>query len=244
MILEAAGIGSGMRVLDLGSGMGDVAFIVAELVKSTGEVLGIDRAQEPVAEANLRAEQQGFGNVRFVVGDIHNAAPDGPFDAIVGRLVLMHVADPAAVLRAQSALLGSGGVVVPIEFDLDSARSLPSTPLVGKALSWLHEAYARSSIAPALGPRLWTVLKEAGLRPMGMIGVQPHFGPHDPDGPTILAGIIRTALPLLQRTAVATAEEVGPDTLQQRLTDELANAGAIFAHPMLFGVWATIDRTP
>jgi SAM-dependent methyltransferase len=223
--------------------MGDVAFVAADLVQSTGDVVGIDRAPEPVAKASLRAQQRGYGNVRFVIGDVHDAAPHGPFDAIVGRLVLMHVPDPVAVLRAQSAVLRSGGMVVPIEFDLDSARSLPSTPLVGKALSWLREAYTRSGVAPTLGPRLWTVLQEAGLRPRGMIGVQPHFGPHDPDGPAILAGIIRTALPLLQRTAVATSDEVGPDTLQQRLTDELANAGAVFAHPMLFGVWATVDRT-
>jgi hypothetical protein len=55
----------------------------------------------------------------------------------------MYVPEPAAVLRTQAGLLRSGGVVVPIEFDLDSARSLPSTPLVGQALSWLREAVAR-----------------------------------------------------------------------------------------------------
>ncbi len=42
-----------------------------------------------------------------------------------------------------------------------------------------------------------SVLKAAGLQPLGMIGVQPHFGPEDPDGAAILAGIVRTALPLI-----------------------------------------------
>jgi SAM-dependent methyltransferase len=242
MIFEAAGIRSGMRVLDLGSGMGDVAFVAAELVGSSGEVVGVDRSPEPVAKAKLRAQQQGFGNVHFVVGDIHDAAPDGPFDAIVGRLVLMYVADPAAVLKTQSDLLRSGGVVVPIEFDLYAARSLPSTPLVGQTLSWLSEAFTRSDIAPALGPRLWSVLQDAGLRPVGMIGVQPHFGPLDPDGPAILAGIVQTALPLIERTGVATAVELGLDTLQQRLRDELADAMAVFAHPTLLSAWAVIDN--
>jgi SAM-dependent methyltransferase len=241
-IFVTAGIRSGMRVLDLGSGMGDVAFVAAELVGSTGEIVGIDRSPESVARANLRALQQGYTNVRFVVGDIHDTAPDGPFDAIVGRLVLMYVPDPSAVLKTQAALLRSGGVVVPIEFDLSSARSLPSTPLVSQSLSWLSKAYARTGVEAALGPRLWAVLQDAGLRPIGMIGIQPHFGPDDPDGPAILAGIMRTVLPLIERTGVATAAEVGADTLQQRLSDELVGAAAVFAHPTLLSAWATIDR--
>jgi protein-L-isoaspartate O-methyltransferase len=87
-ILEAAGIRPRMRVLDLGCGAGDVAFVAADLVGPEGEVVGIDRAREPIAKANQRASHQGVENVRFVTGDIHDTAPDGPFDAIVGRLVL------------------------------------------------------------------------------------------------------------------------------------------------------------
>lgn len=86
------------------------------------------------------------------------------------------------------------------------------------------------------------VLREAGLRPIGMMGVQPHFGPEDPDGPAILGGIVRTMVPLMERTGVATAADVGSDTFEQRLSDELAAAGAVFAHPTLVSAWATIDQ--
>jgi ubiquinone/menaquinone biosynthesis C-methylase UbiE len=231
-----------MRVLDLGSGAGDAAFVAAELAGSAGEVVGIDQSADSVAKATARAAERGLSNVRFVVGDIHDRAPDGPFDAIVGRLVLMYMADPAAVLRTQAGLLRSGGVVAPIEFDLHSARSLPATPLVGQALSWLREAFTRAGIDLALGPGLWAVLQAAGLRPSGMMGVQPHFGPEDPDGAAILAGIIRTVLPLIERLGVATAAEVGADTLQQRLSDELATSAAVFAHPMLISAWGTANE--
>jgi SAM-dependent methyltransferase len=238
-ILQAAGVRPGMRVLDLGSGAGDVAFAAAGLVGPAGEVVGIDQSPDAVAKATARAGQRGLSNVRFVAGDIHDPAPGGPFDAITGRLVLMYVPDPAAVLRTQAGVLRSGGVVAPIEFDLHSARSLPATPLVGQALSWLREAFTRGGIDPALGPRLWAVLQAAGLQPSGMIGVQPHFGPEDPDGAAILAGIVRTVLPLIERTGVATAAEVGADTLQQRLSGELATSAAVFAHPMLISAWGT-----
>jgi len=238
-ILAAAGVRPGMRVLDLGSGAGDVAFVAAELAGLAGEVVGIDQSPDAVAKATARAGQRRLLNVRFVAGDIHDPAPGGPFDAVIGRLVLMYVPDPAAVLRTQAGVLRPGGVIAPIEFDLHSARSLPPTPLAAQALSWLDQAFTRAGINPALGPGLWAVLQAAGLQPSGMIGVQPHFGPDDPDGAAILAGIVRTVLPLMERTGVATAAEVGTDTLQQRLSGELAASAAVFAHPMLISAWGT-----
>jgi SAM-dependent methyltransferase len=236
-ILQAAGVRRDMRVLDLGSGAGDAAFAAADLAGPAGEVVGIDQSPDAVAKATARAAGLGLPNVRFVAGDIHDRAPDGPFDAIIGRLVLMYVPDPAAVLRTQAGVLRPGGVVAPIEFDLHSARSLPPTPLVSQALSWLRETFTRAGVDPALGPGLWAVLQAAGLQPLGMIGGQPHFGPEDSDGPAILAGIVRTVLPLIERTGVATAAEVGAHTLQQRLSDELAASAAVFAHPMLISAW-------
>jgi ubiquinone/menaquinone biosynthesis C-methylase UbiE len=84
-----------MRVLDLDSGLGDVAFVAAELIGPTGEIVGIERSPDTAAKANIRAQQSGLSHVRFVVGDIHDVGPAGPFDAIIGRLVLIYVPEPA-----------------------------------------------------------------------------------------------------------------------------------------------------
>jgi SAM-dependent methyltransferase len=241
MILHAAGIRRGTRVLDLGSGVGDVSFVAAELVGSDGEVVGIDQSGESVAQANSRAREHAAGNVRFCVGDIQDTTEGGPFDAIIGRLVLMYVPDPVAVLRTQARVLRPGGLVAPIEFELNSARSIPSTPLATRALSWLTQAFEGAGINGALGPRLWTVLQEAGLQPEGMIGVQPHL--NAADGAAILAGIVRTAVPLIERAQAATADEVDAETLEQRLKAELDAVGGVFAHPTLFSAWATAPQT-
>jgi tRNA A58 N-methylase Trm61 len=56
-LLVEAGVTRGMRVLDVGTGRGDVAFLVAELVGETGCVVGVDRAPEAVAVARERAEK-------------------------------------------------------------------------------------------------------------------------------------------------------------------------------------------
>ena len=74
---------------------------------------------------------------------------------------------------------------------------------------------------------------------MGMLGIQPHFGPDDPAAVALLAGIIRTAAPLIERTGVATAEEIGVETFARRLRDELQRNSAVWAHPTLFSAWAT-----
>jgi SAM-dependent methyltransferase len=242
MIFAAAGIRAGMRVLDLGCGAGDVAFVAADLVGPEGYVIGVDRSADALGRARLRAEQRGLTEVEFVEGDIHDPAPGGPFDAIVGRLILMYVPDPAAVLRQQATVLRAGGLVVPIEFDIPAGRALPTTPLVSQALAWVVEAFAKGGIQPALGTRLWAILREAGLRPLGMLGIQPHFGPDDPGAiEGGLAGVIRTAAPLIERTGVATAEEIGVETFAQRLRDDLQMNQAVFAYPMLLSAWGITD---
>lgn len=83
---RAAGLGAGMRVLDLGSGAGDVAMLAARLAGPDGEVVGVERDPAAVRSATARAQEAGFANVRFVHGDAQTLdGVAGPFDAVVGR---------------------------------------------------------------------------------------------------------------------------------------------------------------
>jgi ubiquinone/menaquinone biosynthesis C-methylase UbiE len=72
-ILDLAGVRAGMRVLDLGSGTGDVAFAAADLVGPSGEVVGLDQSAEATATARARAAERGVANVTFIEGDIHES---------------------------------------------------------------------------------------------------------------------------------------------------------------------------
>jgi SAM-dependent methyltransferase len=176
--------------------------------------------------------------VQFIEGDVHDPAPGGPFDAIVERAVLMWVPDPAAVLRQQATVLRPGGLVVPIEADFSMVRWLPESALSAQVRSWVLEAFAKAGIA-GLGPRLWAVVEEAGLRPLGMIGVQPHFGPGDEVGLAFFLENMRAIVPLIVDTGVATAEEIGTQTFEQRMMDETERTRAVAATYMLLGAWAT-----
>src|SRR5262245_64076065 len=57
--LREAGLMAGMRVLDVGSGAGDVAFLAAELIGNSGEVVGIGRSGAAVTGARGAAEDHG-----------------------------------------------------------------------------------------------------------------------------------------------------------------------------------------
>jgi SAM-dependent methyltransferase len=238
MIFAEAGIRPGMRVLDLGCGAGDVSFIAADLVGPDGSVVGVDRSRGALTRARVRAEERGLAQVRFVEGDLREPTPGGPFDAIVERLVLMWVPDPAALLRQQATVLRPDGLVVPIEVDVSTIRWLPETPFATQVRSWLVEAFAKAGIA-TLGPQLRSIVLQAGLRPLGTIGIQPHFGPGDPVGIAAVVENMRIAAPLIVSTGVATAEEIGMETFERRLRDEQERSQAVAATPMLLSTWAT-----
>src|SRR5262249_29503487 len=80
-LFREAAIGPGQRVLDLGSGMGDVAMLVAQLVGPLGEVVGVERDANSVARAKARAAAAGLRNVSFLNTDLNNLADERPFDA-------------------------------------------------------------------------------------------------------------------------------------------------------------------
>ncbi len=240
-ILTLAGIEPGMRVLDLGTGAGDVALTVAEMVGASGAVVGVDQSSEALARAAQRCEQRGVANVTFVHDDLHSAAVSGPFDAVVGRLVLLYTPDPAVVLKRYAALVRPGGVVVAMEFEMTAAGLLPSTALSDRAVGWIAEAFRRAGLDPLLGARLGDVLEAAGLEQPTVLGLQTYLPPADPIGPRMVSGIVRTLLPVHERTGIATAREVGIDTLQQRLAAVQAEADAIFKPPALVGAWARVS---
>jgi SAM-dependent methyltransferase len=71
-----AGIGPGQRVLDLGSGVGDVALLVGKLVGPSGEVVGVERDPRSIARARARVAEAGLRNVTFTQSDVSQIPSD------------------------------------------------------------------------------------------------------------------------------------------------------------------------
>src|SRR5215471_5148414 len=98
--LREAGVGTGQRVLDLGSGVGDVSMAIARLVGPMGEVVGIERDRASISKAQARCEAAGFHNVSFEHADVSDLHGEKSFDAVVGRFILMFLPDPEVALRS------------------------------------------------------------------------------------------------------------------------------------------------
>jgi ubiquinone/menaquinone biosynthesis C-methylase UbiE len=163
-LFREAGIGTGQRVLDLGSGVGDVTLIAARLVGPSGEVVGIERDPRSIARAEARVAEAGLGNVRFTQTDTAQIPGDSAFDAAVGRYILMFLPDPVSVLRSLSLKVRPGGVLAFQEpcwkSFLEQSQRLP---LWSAAASLLVETFQRSGTNTEMGPELSRVFQEAGL---------------------------------------------------------------------------------
>lgn len=109
----------GARILDLGSGSGQDAYVLAQLVGETGEVVGVDITpqQLAVAREHLDWHRERFGyaqsNVSFIEGDIEQldtlGLEPGSFDIIISNCVINLAADKARIFRAAYELLKPGG---------------------------------------------------------------------------------------------------------------------------------------
>ncbi len=125
-LLQATGIGPGMRVLDLGTGLGHVSLLLAGLVGPSGEVVGVDRDERMLEAAEARRAAAGAANVRYLQGDVRSYRDAEPFDAVVERLVLFHLPDAVDVVRHHVGNLRPGGIFAAIEFDVGAARTEPA----------------------------------------------------------------------------------------------------------------------
>src|SRR5262245_1067197 len=160
----AAGIGSGMKVLDIGSGAGDVALLAADLVGPTGRVVGIDVNSAILETARARAGAAGWSNITFVNGDVREVALDSDFDAVVGRWVLMHMTDPLGVLRHLVTRLRVGGIVAFHENDFTYPPSvLPQTELSAQIQRWAIPPAGTPGRETRMGTKLLKLYIEAGL---------------------------------------------------------------------------------
>ncbi len=236
--LGLAGLRPGMRVLDVGCGAGDVSFLAARLTGPDGHITGVDRAAEAVERARARAEDATLTNIRFVAGEAEHLELDAPVDAVVGRLVLMYNPDAAGLLRRLRRLLVPGGLMTFQEFDMTRTASEPTCALFEQTMDRVRETFRRVGAGVRTGLQLHQIFVTAGLPAPQMIeGARVEAGPESPAYEQV-AGIVRTLLPALERTGVATAAEVDINTLAQRLRAEAVALNAVIVTPPLIAAWS------
>ena len=235
-LLIDAGISTGMRVLDVGCGSGEVSLILASMVGSSGEVLGIDRDEKSIVVARERVQGLNLSNVTFLKSELSEPLPEfGLFDAAVGRRILMYLPNPVDTIRHIKTALQPAGVLVFQESDSTMVPGrLKSLPLHEQVNDWIWRTVEREGANIHMGFDLPSTFEQAGLvvesiRAEAIIqGQNTHYP---------LATIVRAMLPRIIQHGVATETEIDIETLDQRLKEERPPS-LVYVSDMTFGVWA------
>jgi len=242
--LLSAGITPGMRVLDIGCGLGDVALIASRLVGPEGEVVGIDADPAVLRIAEERARQDGCCHVSFECSNLAAYNSRREFDAVLGRHVLIHTQDPLSTVRKAASVLTEEGIAAFEEYDLSFwAAGYPAVMLAAN-LQWaIVEAFRHMIPHANIGMRLPWLIQEAGLTQVR--ANSECLIDEGPDSPFCdwLAETIRSALPAMEKVGVAAiAGDI--ETLAPRLREQVASAGARLTSPLIVRAFGRKTRTP
>lgn len=238
--LRQAGLEPGMRVLDVGCGPGDVSIAAAHLVGPAGSVTGVDAQASILDLAALRAAEAGLSNVTFRHAAVEELDAPRPFDAVIGRLILMHLPDPVASLRRLVGLVRPGGLVSFQDFEVSGARSAPAVPLFERVRDVIVQAFRGAGATTETGTALPGIFHAAGL-PMPALTMGACLGPlSDPDIMGFVMGVWRALSPVAVQLGLDVGDLADLDRLPARLVAEAAEAGAIAILPPLVSAWARV----
>jgi SAM-dependent methyltransferase len=237
-LLLEAGLTNGMRVLDVGSGAGDVAMLISTIVGSTGQVIGVDRSPAAIAVAKKRAELAYLSNIQYLEGDPIELDFGETFDAVVGRIVLMFYPRPAEVLRKLTFYVKPGGLVIFQEPDFDAGHSLPPVPLYEQGRAWVTRALRAAGADPQIGLKLLPLYVSAGLPAPQMRYDAIVGGGANWRGCAAGVEMLRSLLPVIEKFGIADAKEIDIDTFEDRYRSQLADCGSVVVSPPIVGAWS------
>jgi SAM-dependent methyltransferase len=232
-VLSAAGVRRGMRVADLGCGVGTVTALLAGLVGPEGHVVGIDFSGAQLAQA-LDRLPPGITNTRFVEASATaTGLPYGSFDLVYCRFLLIHLPDPEGALREMRALLKPNGILVCEDGDLTTSGSEPPSAFSAFADLWGRLGPAKG-LDYTLGRRLYQMVRHAGFPAPEITFNQPVAarGENKP----FLELSVAEAGPAFVEAGLITAEELERTLAEMRRLNEDETVLAVM--PRMAQVWA------
>ena len=217
-LLDLAGIGAGMRVLDIASGTGLPGLPAAEAVGAGGSVLLTDQSPEMLAVARDNAAERGLTNVEFRLVDGESLdVPAASFDAATCRWGIMFMPEPARCLRRVLGALKPGGRFAVATWGPPEQNPFVTIPM-GVLLKYKSDIPRPDPNAPGIFAfsqrnRLAAVFSEAGFTDVATEDMELY--PSDFDSPddywemTLRGGPVSRWLPEL------------PEDVQQKVREEI-----------------------
>jgi len=201
----------------------------------------MDRSAAAVTTAKQRAGARFLGNVDFREGDPAEITFERPFDAVIGRYVLLFQRDPAAMLRRLAAHARPGGVIFFHEPDWDGVRSFPPAPTHDRCSGWIRETLRSSGVDTRMGTKLFSTFVAAGLRaPEMQLETLVAGGANNANPLRIIADLAGSLAAEMGRLGIATAAELDLETLAERMIGEAAANGSVILSRFEVGAWSRV----
>jgi SAM-dependent methyltransferase len=230
--LSQVGLAAGWTCLDVGCGDGQVTIAMARVAGPSGRVVGVDVDAEALELAREAAGRAGV-SAEFVAEDAASPVATDAFDLAYARLLLSHLIDPVAALRAMRAELRPGGAVAVEDLFLGTLRSDPPAP----ALDRLQEVYGATvrfhGGDPTIGPRLRALLSACGLED---VREQTVANPMERvDEKLFLAQLVRNMRSSILEAGAATNSQI--DELEASVEQTARDPTTVFHQARIHQVW-------
>jgi hypothetical protein len=150
----------------------------------------------------------------------------------------MYYPDPVDAVRKLATHIRDGGLIVFQEFDLANCRSLPLAPTFERHVGWIKQTLSATGARTQLGLEMYSVFLSAGLpgpsmRMDAVIGGGPDCPAYE-----LVAEVIRSLLPVMEKLKITTATDVDISSLAQRMRDEVVSSKGVVLSPGLIGAWS------
>jgi len=207
-IFDGLGLAPGMRCIEIGCGHGDIMMALGDRVGHAGTVVGVDLDGELGLRVVEQLNRTGQARFTFKQGDVTdpNTLPRDQFDVVAARFLLIHLADPAAALRAMWDLTKPGGVLVVFDWDLRTHSTYPEFPPAQEIIRLFEGVYGAPGRDCHIGSKL-----------PGLFGLS---GVGTPDGAKVFCIIeplekLREHILLQYRGVLPTAIKLGVTTAER-----------------------------
>jgi ubiquinone/menaquinone biosynthesis C-methylase UbiE len=236
-VLAAVGLGPGAKCLDAGCGPGETMRLMADLVGSTGTVVGLDSdaALAMTTDAALTAE--GRPQCRVKVADLAADAdiPGAPYDLVFARLLLFHVHDQVAVVSRLWTAVAPGGHLVVQDYDLNPINCEPPLGSLAEVADILTGAFVSLGCDVRAGVRLPGLFADAGVGTPDGTDVSGRIEPVR-IGHILLDQTLRSVLPAAVARGVADGDRA-EKALAALRSDAIRFPEHIMTWPLMIGAW-------
>jgi len=232
-LLRRAGLGIGAYCLDVGCGEGDVSQLMSCMVGPGGRVLGIDHDAAQVQTAQELAQWRPKENLQFEQAALQTLPADQPFDFVYARFLLSQSSDPRQEITRMLSITQPHGAVVVEDMEFAGGFCHPASRAYQHYLDLYQQLYKKRHGDANLGPRLPTLLRQAGCQNVRMKFIQPAGCRGDVK--SIPATTLESIRPALLVEGLSTNEEL--DLLVAQLQREASDKEVITSLPRIFQAW-------